>query len=250
MQHTHISRRRFAGLAGTSVFAPFAGAGAEPLTAEAVIGRIQAQLSGDWPAAGPDGLKAGDPTTVIRGIATTAMASLDVLKEAKKANANLILTYEPTFYGRADGRAPAASAAGRGPIGVTANDPIVKAKREFIEKNGLVVCRLRDHWQSRKENEMVTALAGALGWSGGRVKSDDALYDIPAASAEETVNLIRRRLNIRGGLRAVGDRRATVRRVLAASGRNDSRNDVAALFRSRLDRRRGSSGMGEHILCR
>jgi NIF3 (NGG1p interacting factor 3) len=214
----HISRRRFAGVAAASAIAPFAGAGAEPLTAEAVIGRIQTQLGGDWPAAGPDGLKAGDPTTVIRGIATTALASLDVLKEAVKAKANLILTYEPTFYGRADGRAPAAPAAGRGPVGVPADDPVAKAKREFIEKNRLVVFRLRDHWQSRKENEMVTALAGALGWSGGRVKSDDALYDIPAATAEETVNVIRRRLNIRGGLRAVGDRRATVRRALVHPG--------------------------------
>src|SRR5437762_685137 len=127
MQHIHISRRRFARMAGTSAVASFAVAGDEPLTAEALIGRIQTQLGGDWPATGPDGFKAGDPTTVVRGIATTAMASLDVLKEAAKANANLILTYEPTFYGRSDGRAPAPSAAGRGPIGVTANDPVVKA---------------------------------------------------------------------------------------------------------------------------
>jgi putative NIF3 family GTP cyclohydrolase 1 type 2 len=50
------------------------------------------------------------------------------------------------------------------------------------------------------------------------VKADDVLYDIPAASAEETVNQIRSRLNIRGGLRAVGDRKATIRRVLLHPG--------------------------------
>src|SRR5207302_1464475 len=111
-------------------------------------------------------------------------------------NANLIVTYEPAFYGRADGRAPAAPAAGRGPIGFGADDPVIKAKREFIDKNGLVVFRLRDHWQARKELDMVTALAGALGWSSRRVKSDDALYDIPAVTAEEAVTAIRRRLNI------------------------------------------------------
>jgi putative NIF3 family GTP cyclohydrolase 1 type 2 len=218
MQYPHISRRRFGRLAGASAIAPFALRCAAPLTAEALIGRIQAQLGGDWPATGADGFKAGDPTTIVRGIGTTAMASLDVLKEAAKSGANLILTYEPTFYGRGDGRAPAASAAGRGPVGVAVNDPVVRAKREFIEKNGLVVFRLRDHWQARKENDMVAALAGALGWSGGRLKSDDALYDIPAATAEEIVNLMRRKLNIRGGLRAVGDRKATIRRVLVHPG--------------------------------
>ncbi len=211
----HISRRGFAVIAGA---APFAGIGAEPLTAEAVIRRIQVQLGGGWPATGPDGLKAGDASTVVKGIAATAMATLDTLKEAVKADANLIVTYEPTFYGRSDGRAPAATAGGRGRLGVSADDPVVKAKREFIEKNRLVVFRLRDHWQPRKENDMVTGLADALGWSGRRVKSDDALYDIPPASAEETVSLIRRRLNIRGGLRGVGDRKATIRRVLLHPG--------------------------------
>jgi putative NIF3 family GTP cyclohydrolase 1 type 2 len=218
MHHTHISRRQFALIAGSAGATPLGVIGAQPLTADAVVRRIQAELGGDWPATSPDGFKAGDPSTAVKGIATTAMATLDVLKKAVKANANLIITYEPTFYGRADGRAPAVSAAGRGPIGFGADDPVVKAKREFIDKNGVVVFRLRDHWQARKEKDMVTAFAGALGWSSRRVKSDDALYEIPAATAEEAVDLIRRRLNLRGGLRAVGDRKATVRRVLLHPG--------------------------------
>jgi len=97
-------------------------------------------------------------------------------------------------------------------------DPVVKAKREFIAKNGLVVFRLRDHWQAKKANETVAAFAEALGWSKYRLRSDDALYDIPAATAEATVNAIRGRLNLRAGLRAVGDRKATVRRVLLHPG--------------------------------
>ena len=214
----NLSRRRFALITGTAGFVPFAAPGAEPLTAETVTKRIQSELGGEWPANGPDGFKAGDPATTVKGIATTAMATLDVLKQAVKANANLVLTYEPTFYGRADGRAPAAGAPGRGgPAGAGADDPVVQAKRDFIQKNGVVVFRLRDHWQARKENEMLTGLAGALGWS-RRVKSDDALYEIPAATAEETVAHIRSRLKLRGGLRAVGDRKATIRRVLLFPG--------------------------------
>jgi len=215
MEHGNISRRRFAWIAGA---APLAARGAEPLTADSVIRRIQAELGGDWPSNGPDGFKAGDSSSVVTGIATTAMATLDVLKQAAKSNANLVLTYEPTFYGRADGRAPAVPAGGRGPFGFTADDPVVKAKREFIEKNGLVVFRLRDHWQARKENDMVAGLAAALGWSARRVNSDDDLYDIPAATAEDTVSQIRARLNLRGGLRTVGDRKATIRRVLLHPG--------------------------------
>jgi len=226
MKHTHISRRRFAQM-GATMGATVAGAaslvpldlpGAEPLTVEAVIRRIQTELGGDWPATGPDGFKAGDPSTVVKGIATTAMATLDVLKQAVRANTNLVLTYEPTFYSRADGRAPAApppgGAPGRGPAGFGADDPVVKAKRKYIEKNGLVVFRLRDHWQARKQNDMVTGLAGALGWSAHRVKDED----VPSATAEATVALIRSKLNLRGGLRVVGDRKAIIRRVLLVPG--------------------------------
>ena len=217
MKRAHISRRRFAMLAGTAGIAAPGLAGAEPLTAEVAVRRIQTALGGDWPSTGPDGFKAGDPSTVVKGIATTAMATLDVLKQAVKTNTNLVLTYEPTFYSRADGRTPEATP-GRGAGGFGADDPVVKAKREFIEKNGLVVFRLRDHWQARKENDMVTGLAGALGWSTRRVKDDDALYDIPPATAEATVALIRGKLKLRAGLRAVGDRTATVRRVLLFPG--------------------------------
>lgn len=210
-----VSRRQFALIAGSAGAATFAIVGAEPLTAEDVVRRIQAELGGDRVAAGPDGFKAGDTSTVVKGIATTAMATLDVLKQAVKANANLVLTYEPTFYSRSDG---AVSATGRGPAGFGADDPVVKAKREFIAKNGVVVYRLRDHWQSRKSNEMAGAFGEALGWSKYRLRNDDALYEIPAATAEETVNAIRKRLSVRAGIRAVGDRTATIRRVLLFPG--------------------------------
>ena len=216
MKRGQLSRRRFALMAGATGVVPQGLAGAEALTAEAVVRRIQKALGGDWPPAGPDGFKAGNPATVVKGVATTAMATLDVMKQAVKTHANLILTYEPTFYSGADGRA--AEPAGRGPSGFGADDPVVKAKREFIQSNGLIVFRLRDHWQARKENDMVTGLAGALGWSARRVKNDDALYEIPPATAEATVAWIRSKLNLRAGLRAVGDRNATIRRVFLFPG--------------------------------
>src|SRR6185369_6662607 len=113
MKSTTISRRRFALMAGTAGVVPACLAGAEPMTAEAVVKRIQAELGGDWPSTGPDSFKAGDPATVVKGITATAMATMSVLKEAVKANTNLVLTYEPTFYSRADGSGGA--------------DPVVKA---------------------------------------------------------------------------------------------------------------------------
>lgn len=65
---------------------------------------------------------------------------------------------------------------------------------------------------------MTAGLAESLGWTKYLVKPNDVLYDIPAATAEDTVALIRKKLNLRGGLRAVGDRKALVRRVMLYPG--------------------------------
>jgi hypothetical protein len=229
MEETDVSRRRFTLLAGTLVAGRIPLNAANALTAQEIVTRIQTSLGSDRPATSPDGFKAGDPNTPVKGVATTAMATMDVLKRASAAGANLVITYEPTFFGRQDGPAPpsapsASPGAGSGRVpprafvGLTADDPVYKAKKEFIEKSGLVVYRLRDGWQSRKENDMTAGLAESLGWTKYRVKPDDVLYDIPAATAEDTVALIRKNLNLRGGLRAVGDRKATVRKVLLHPG--------------------------------
>jgi putative NIF3 family GTP cyclohydrolase 1 type 2 len=221
MKQTDLSRRRFAQIAGSVAAAGLPVRGASAVTAQAVVEQLQAALGGDWPATGVDGFKAGDPSTTVKGIATTAMATMDVLKQAVKAGANMVISYEPTFYGRQDGP-PAASPAGRGGGrgfgGVTADDPVYKGKKEYIEKNGLVVYRLHDHWQSRKGDEMTAGLADILGWSKNRIKPDDVLYEIPSATTEDVVVQLRKKLNIRGGLRAVGDRKTMVRRVMLCPG--------------------------------
>ena len=136
-----------------------------------------------------------------------------------------------------DGQAPAAPAAGRGPGGLSADDSVAKAKREFIGKNGLVVFGLRDHWQSRKENEMVTGLAGALGWSARRVNNDDVLYEIPPATAEASVAVIRSKTESSRRPPRCGRSQRHDTAGSAVSRLHDSGNDVATLFGGGSDRR-------------
>ncbi len=240
MSSRSISRRAFARIAGTLAVAQAPVYGAAT-TAQDVVKQIQSALGGDWPATGMDGFKTGKPETGARGIATTAMATMDVLRRASKAGLNLIVTHEPTFFGSRDGaaapafpgrggRGPAAGAAGRGPAAGAAGrgpaapaappepDPVQTAKQEFIDKNGLVIFRLHDHWRARKENDMATGLAESLGWAAHRVPGEVPLYDIPGATLADTVAAIRKKLSLRGGLRAVGDQKARIRRVMLYPG--------------------------------
>ncbi|HEY4084914.1 MAG TPA: Nif3-like dinuclear metal center hexameric protein [Bryobacteraceae bacterium] len=209
-----LSRRDFALLAGTAVSATGLRAQAGS-SAAIVVDRILKELGGEAPANTADGFKAGDPNGAVSGIATTAMATVDVLRQAVKAKTNLVLSYEPVFFSRAD---RPATPGGRGPGGLDPEDPVYKAKKKFIEDNGLIVYRFHDRWQARRQDDMVTALAEALGWKDHAVTGSNALFAIPAASAEQVVAGIRTRLKLNGGLRAVGDRSARVSRVLLHAG--------------------------------
>ncbi len=220
MERMSISRRRFVEITGAAAAATLSLQGADAPTAHELVERVHSALGGARPADGADGFKAGDPNTRVKGIATTGMATMSVLRQAAKGGANLIFSYEPTFFGRQDGPPPPPPPGGRPPFfrGLDPNDPVYLAKKALIEKNGMVVYRLRDSWLSQKGPEMTAGLADALGWSKHRVRPYDGLYEIPAASAEQIVALLRKKLNLRGGLRAVGDKTAQVRRVLLLPG--------------------------------
>ena len=221
MNPTKISRRAFGLIAGTLGAGRFSVHGAAASTAQDVMKQIRERLGADTNDSNLDGFKAGHPETPVRGIATTAMATFDVLRQASRAGLNLIVTHEPTFFGIRDG-APAATqppgGGGRGPQGVAADDPVYRAKKEFIEKNSLVIFRLREQWLATKQKEMAAGLADSLGWAGRGVDDDHKMYDIPATTLEEAVASIRKKLNLRGGLRAVGTPKAKVRRVMLHPG--------------------------------
>lgn len=110
----HISRREFVALSVTGAVASHA---ASPfarelnlfpaaVTAGEIVERIKKNIGVEWKAETVDVFKAGDPSTVVTGIVTTSLASVDVLQQAVKAGANFIITATPTFYSRGDARQP------------------------------------------------------------------------------------------------------------------------------------------------
>ena len=90
-------------LAATDVTAPLdASAQAPSLTARQVLERIKTNMGVPWMEQTVDTFKDGDPETPVTGVAVTMMATLDVLKRAADAGANLVITHEPTFYDHTD----------------------------------------------------------------------------------------------------------------------------------------------------
>lgn len=220
---TQISRRRFvsitaAGTAGASFALPRDSAAAT-ITAQEIVDRIKKHLAVDWKSETVDGFKAGDPAVEVKGIVTTAMATLDVLKQSVKGGANFIITCEPTFYARADSATPpprrgaGPGSAGGEPAPASTPDPVFAAKDDFIKKNNLVVWRFSDHWRLRKPDPFAQGLADALGWSKFTSPGDPALVSIPELGLDALAAQVKQKLNGRGGIRVVGNPRTRVRKV-------------------------------------
>ncbi len=208
-----LSRREFAALAAA---APFAGArqlfAAEPITAQEVIERIKKNIGVEWKPDSVDGVKAGDASAIAKGIVTTSMATLAVLQQAVKAGANVVITAQPTFYGRADVPTPPAGRGGAAPA-PPLSDPIFTAKHEFITRNKLVVFRLSEHWKQRRPDPLVQGMATSLGWLKYQSAADPARFEIPPLRLDAVVSNVKNALRSRGGIRVAGDPGITVQRV-------------------------------------
>jgi putative NIF3 family GTP cyclohydrolase 1 type 2 len=216
-----ISRRQFARFTGASfVTAARLTAQQNHLTAQQIVERIQRNLGVPWQTATLDGFTAGEPSTAVSGVATTAMATMDVLSRAGREKTNLVFTLEPVFFSRTDGRVPAAAApgGGRGTGGVGPEDPVLRAKKAFIQKNGLVVFRFSDNWRSRTPDPFATGLAQTMGWTKYQSGANPLRYDIPALTIEALVEDLATRLKARAGIRVVGDPQSRVRRIAMLPG--------------------------------
>jgi NIF3 (NGG1p interacting factor 3) len=218
---TKVSRREFVALAATATgAAPFvlsreaSGAGAA-VTAQDVIDRIKQQLGVPWKADTLDTFKAGDPSTVVTGIVTTALPTLAVLERAVKTGANLIVSCEPTFYGRADRPRPPArpspSTTGVAPYDPAPHDAVFAAKDAFITKHKLVVWRFSEHWRLRTPDPFAQGLRDALGWTKFGSDAEPGRVTIGAMALDDLASRIKKTLGVRGGIRVMGDPRTQVK---------------------------------------
>ena len=213
---TRVSRREFVRLGAAGVAVPLVldsiPVRAAAMTAQDVVDRIRTSLGVAWQAETVDAFKAGNPSTVVTGVVTTSLATIDVMRRAVKAGANMIITSGPTFYSRADRPTPPA---GRGRAAATppSPDPVFTAKNEFINANNRVVWRFSDHWRLRTPNPFTTGLIDTLEWTKYRASDDPLTVTIPSVTLERLVEDVNRRLGTRGGMRIIGNRQTRVRRI-------------------------------------
>jgi putative NIF3 family GTP cyclohydrolase 1 type 2 len=178
------------------------------MTAQEVVGRIRQRLAdqGIWWRAEPvDTFKAGKPGAAVTGIATTGMATFDVLKRAAKAGRNFVITHEPTFYSHQDQTVS------------LEQDATYQAKQRFIREQNLVVWRFHDHAHAIRPDPLVVGSARMLGWSSYASPSEPRIYVVPQTTLRQLARDVATRLKGRA-IRVAGDPDLKVTRVALGPG--------------------------------
>ena len=162
------------------------------VTAREIVDRILTEIACGLPENTVDTFKAGEPETAVTGVATTFLATLDVLRRAAAKGLNFVITHEPTFYEHRDETKEYEP------------DVVLDAKRAFLAEAGLVVWRFHDGWHRREPDGIDAGAIEALGWQGHVACGDPCVLDLPETSVGELAAAMKDALGARA-VRAIGD---------------------------------------------
>ena len=174
-----------------------------PRTAKQVIETIRQNLGVGWREPTVDTIKAGNPEAPVQGIATTVMATLDVLQRAAAQGRNLVITHEPTFYNHEDKTQD------------FEQDSVYQAKQALIAKNNMVVFRFHDNWHAHRPDLVLTGLAEKLGFT--RSTDNPRLFEVAPTPLDKLARDIQARLKART-MRVLGKPETLISRIALNPG--------------------------------
>ncbi len=222
----HTRRRLLVAGGALALGAATTGAAAGPTTrgpsAAEVVARIRERVGVAWQADTVDRIVAGVADTPVSGIATTMVASIDVLRRAAGEGLNMVVAHEPTFWSHFDG------------VDALAGDATFRHKRDFIADNAMVVFRFHDHWHAMRPDGIAAGMARTLGWSAHADTAAPGEFLLPSQTLADVTATLARRLDARS-MRVLGDPGLPVRRVLAAWGYADLERLRTAVARDDVD---------------
>jgi len=182
--------------------APAAG----PLTAGAVIERMQQRIGVPWNGWGVDGFKAGAPETVVRGIGTTMMATFDALKSAARQGLNMVITHEPTYWSHPD------------TLTDLQHDPLYLKKLAFLRAHNMVSFHFHDNWHALKPVDGIDyGTQQLMGWTTYMHADDQRLFTLPPTTLGALAADFQQKTGART-IRVVGDPALPIRTVYESWG--------------------------------
>jgi putative NIF3 family GTP cyclohydrolase 1 type 2 len=158
-----------------------------------------------WQAQTVDNIIAGTSETPVKGIATTMMATLDVIQRAAASGKNMVITHESTFFSHQDQTEQ------------FQQDPTYKFKLDFLNRNNMVVFHFHDHWHRRNPDGINAGMAQELGWEKNADPENPRIYNFPGTPLAQFAREMETKLKIRT-MRVLGDPKLPIKRVIASWG--------------------------------
>jgi putative NIF3 family GTP cyclohydrolase 1 type 2 len=212
MRTQGISRRSFiaAASAAMTMRAAFGQIrGASPLTAGDVLDRMKAHVGVPWLSdsmkSTVDNLLGGGAETPVRGIATTTMATLDVMRTAVARGLNMIVSHETPFYSHPD------------KIEDLKNDTTLAYKLEYMRTNRVVLLHWHDHWHHRNPDGSAYGMMKEMNWEKYVDPSDVKHFTLPQQTLEKLATSFQQKLQLHN-IRVIGKPQLKVSRVYASWG--------------------------------
>ena len=177
------------------------------MTAGDVMARIREHLGIEWrEQTYRDTFKFGGPDTVVRGIATTAFVSMDVIERAAAAGLNMIIPHEVTYWNDRDDQS------------IVEHDPTYAQKVELMRQHDIVVFRIHDHMHAQRPDFTYVGSARAVGLDPALETAPGShRFVLPETTLGELAASVQRQTGAKA-LRVVGDPNARVSRVQLGVG--------------------------------
>jgi putative NIF3 family GTP cyclohydrolase 1 type 2 len=173
-------------------------------TVQNVIDIILKEIPGAPFAKTVDTIKSGSASNKVSGIVTTMFATVKVIEEAARLNANFIIAHEPTFYNHEDD------------INFVANNEIVKEKQALLQKNNITVWRFHDGWHAYKPDGILHGVLKNTNWL-QYFEPGKRLIKIPAMNFQNVIEHLKSSLGIEH-LRVIGNMNQLCERIVIIPG--------------------------------
>ena len=186
-------------------------------TIRQVIDNLQADIPGAPFPQTVDTIKAGDPEQPVKGIVTTMFATDAVIEKTISLGANFIIAHEPTFYNHLD------------ETSWLGDDPVLKYKKELLDKHGIVVWRFHDGLHRHQPDGVRMGVLNALGWDKYYSAETPSLTILPSAmSLGEVIQVVKKGLQIEQ-VKVIGSQGETCQRIVLAPGAAGGRSQIAMI---------------------
>ncbi|ULT59936.1 Nif3-like dinuclear metal center hexameric protein [Neobacillus drentensis] len=154
-----------------------------------------------------DMLKFGHPNMEVKGIATTFMATQQVIKRAIHLGVNLLITHEGLFYSHIDNPE------------LWEENTVYSEKNRIITESGLSIYRFHDYLHRCQPDGIMTGLIEALEWKTFIEKDTptSTVVKIPPMSVREIAEYVKDKLGIQF-VRTVGELSDTCSRIGLLAG--------------------------------